>query len=151
MLHNTQAQELTPEYAATPGKDLTTADSFSPINTESKTYKHPFCPQAGWYERMVTDFSPQERRLLSSFVSNVDSDVFVLMNLPEVIKGALFSRYSRTSKSLKRLLLDEFINAPEGDFSKIVGRTVSVIWISKTLSTWASVPSKAICWGKRHP
>ena len=30
------------------------------------------------------------------------------MNLPEVVKGALFARYSRTTKSLRRLFLDEF-------------------------------------------
>ncbi len=32
--------------------------------------------------------------------------------LPEVVKGALFSRYSRTEKSLRRVLLDEFLNDP---------------------------------------
>ena len=31
------------------------------------------------------------------------------MNLPEVVKGALFARYSRSSKSLRRLFLDEFV------------------------------------------
>ncbi|MDO8628122.1 MAG: FAD-dependent thymidylate synthase, partial [Candidatus Diapherotrites archaeon] len=39
--------------------------------------------------------------------------------------GALFSRYSRTDKSLRRLLLDEFINAPEMGFKEIVGHQVS--------------------------
>jgi thymidylate synthase ThyX len=36
--------------------------------------------------------------------------VFALVNLPEVVKGALFARYSRTHKSLRRLFLDEFVN-----------------------------------------
>ena len=31
-------------------------------------------------------------------------------NLPEVVKGALFARYSRSAKSLRRLFLDEFVN-----------------------------------------
>ncbi|MEZ5310796.1 MAG: hypothetical protein R2735_09440 [Microthrixaceae bacterium] len=31
------------------------------------------------------------------------------MNLPEVVKGALFARYSRSPKSLRRLFLDEFV------------------------------------------
>ena len=31
------------------------------------------------------------------------------MNLPEVVKGALFARYSRSAKSLRRLFLDEFV------------------------------------------
>ena len=34
--------------------------------------------------------------------------MFALTNLPEVVKGALFARYSRTTKSLRRLFLDEF-------------------------------------------
>jgi thymidylate synthase ThyX len=34
--------------------------------------------------------------------------VFALVNLPEVVKGALFARYSRSPKSLRRLFLDEF-------------------------------------------
>ncbi len=58
-------------------------------------------------------FSAQERRLLEPFVSNMDRGVFVLRNLPEVVKGALFSRYSRSANSLRRTLLDEFINNGE--------------------------------------
>jgi len=54
-------------------------------------------------------FTDEEKRLLSKFVSNTDKNVFVLKNLPEVVKGALFSRYSRTEKSLRRVLLDEFL------------------------------------------
>jgi lysophospholipase L1-like esterase len=37
-----------------------------------------------------------------------DGDVFALTGLPEVVKGALFARYSRSAESLKRLFLDEF-------------------------------------------
>lgn len=54
-------------------------------------------------------FTDEEASLLSRYVSNVDRPVFALMQLPEVVKGALFARYSRTSKSVRRLLLDEFI------------------------------------------
>jgi len=54
-------------------------------------------------------FSPQERELLAPFVTNLAGPVFVLTNLPEVVKGALFSRYSRTTLGLRRLLLKEFI------------------------------------------
>jgi thymidylate synthase ThyX len=39
--------------------------------------------------------------------------VFALVNLPEVVKGALFARYSRSPKSLRRLFLDEFLG-PDG-------------------------------------
>ncbi len=65
-------------------------------------------------------FSEEERRLLQPFVSNLDKPVFVLRNLPEVVKGALFSRYSRSTKSLRRTLLDEFIKMPESGFKDIV-------------------------------
>ena len=58
------------------------------------------------------EFSPTERALLSRYCTNVDRRVFALRNLPEVVKGALFSRYSRTEKSLRRVLLDEFLNEP---------------------------------------
>src|SRR6185295_12656399 len=42
-----------------------------------------------------------------------DRPVFALINLPEVVKGALFARYSRTHKSLRRLFLDEFADEVE--------------------------------------
>ncbi len=67
------------------------------------------------------DFTPEEQEILRPFVSNVDKPVFVLTNLPDVVKGAVFSRYSRTDKSLRRVLLDEFINSQESGFSDIVG------------------------------
>ncbi|PYR73891.1 MAG: thymidylate synthase [Acidobacteria bacterium] len=53
-------------------------------------------------------FSTEERRLLEPHFTNFDSHVFALTNLPETVKGALFARYSRSSKSLRRLFLDEF-------------------------------------------
>ena len=61
----------------------------------------------------MDEFSEEERQLLQPFVSNLDKPVFVLKNLPEVVKGALFSRYSRTPRSLRRVLLDEFMLSPE--------------------------------------
>jgi thymidylate synthase ThyX len=66
-------------------------------------------------------FSPDERALLAPFVTDLDAPIFGLRNLPEVVKGALFSRYSRSDKSLRRILLDEFIQAPESGFAAIVG------------------------------
>jgi thymidylate synthase ThyX len=65
-------------------------------------------------------FTDDERALLAPFVTDLDAPVFGLRNLPEVVKGALFSRYSRSDKSLRRILLDEFINAPESGFAAIV-------------------------------
>ena len=58
------------------------------------------------------DLTEPERELLRRYCTNVDRRVFALRNLPEVVKGALFSRYSRTEKSLRRVLLDEFLHEP---------------------------------------
>ncbi len=57
------------------------------------------------------NFSPEERDILSRHFSNVDEPVFALTGLPDVVKGALFARYSRSPKSLRRLYLDEFYQA----------------------------------------
>ncbi len=54
-------------------------------------------------------FTPKEREVLRHYVTNLDGPVFALVNLPEVVKGALFARYSRSPKSLRRLFLDEFV------------------------------------------
>jgi len=50
-----------------------------------------------------------ERRQLAPFFTDLDGDVFALTGLPEVVKGALFARYSRSPKSLRRLFADEFL------------------------------------------
>jgi thymidylate synthase ThyX len=73
---------------------------------------------------MADSFTHEEQQVLSRFCSNLDKPVFVLTNLPEVVKGALFSRYSRTDKSLRRVLFDEFISKPEMGFKEIVGESV---------------------------
>ena len=65
-------------------------------------------------------FSDSEKRTLAQFMTNIDKPIFVLKNLPEVVKGALFSRYSRTSKSLREVLLQDFIQASESGFKDIV-------------------------------
>lgn len=54
-------------------------------------------------------FSEEEAEILRRYVTNLDGPVFALVNLPEVVKGALFARYSRSPKSLRRLFLDEFV------------------------------------------
>ena len=54
-------------------------------------------------------FSAEEQAVLRRYFTNLDRPVFALVNLPEVVKGALFARYSRSSKSLRRLFLDEFV------------------------------------------
>ncbi len=57
----------------------------------------------------VEQFSDDEETILRPYFTNLDRPVFAVVNLPEVVKGALFARYSRSSKSLRRLFLDEFV------------------------------------------
>ncbi|HVL93863.1 MAG TPA: FAD-dependent thymidylate synthase [Acidimicrobiales bacterium] len=55
------------------------------------------------------EFTSDEQAILRRYVTNLDRPVFALVNLPEVVKGALFARYSRSAKTLRRLFLDEFV------------------------------------------
>ena len=58
-------------------------------------------------------FTPEETAALAPYFGNTDQPVFVLTNLPEAVKGALFARYSRSPKSIRRLFLDEFSDGTE--------------------------------------
>jgi len=58
---------------------------------------------------VAEEFTPEEADILRRYFTNLDGPVFALVNLPEVVKGALFARYSRSPKSLRRLFLDEFV------------------------------------------
>jgi thymidylate synthase ThyX len=73
---------------------------------------------------MSAGFTDQEAASLAPFVTNVDRSVFALTGLPETVKGALFARYSRSAKSLRRLFLDEFYDqvaaaGPEAGVSNV--------------------------------
>jgi thymidylate synthase ThyX len=65
----------------------------------------------------LESFSATERAILERHVTELDGPAFVLVDLPETTRAALFARYSRSPKSLRRLLLDEFIGeaAPLGE------------------------------------
>jgi len=65
-------------------------------------------------------FSKSERKLLSPFFTNLDEPVFGL-KLPQEVAGALFSRYSRSTKSLRRTFLDEFLGDPELALRDLLG------------------------------
>ncbi|PYO35633.1 MAG: thymidylate synthase, partial [Candidatus Rokuibacteriota bacterium] len=72
----------------------------------------------------VETFTPEERRALAPYFTKLDGPVFALVNLPEVVKGALFARYSRSAKSLRRLFLDEFLEqAGEAPTAPSIGTT----------------------------
>jgi thymidylate synthase ThyX len=62
----------------------------------------------------MESFSADERTALAPHFTNVDRPVFGLVNLPETVKGALFARYSRSAKSVRRLFLDEFATREPG-------------------------------------
>jgi thymidylate synthase ThyX len=78
---------------------------------------------------MADEFTTLERAALAPYFTNLDGPVFALVNLPEVAKGALFARYSRSPKSLRRLFLDEFLpkgsleDAATGDPSRALGES----------------------------
>jgi len=58
---------------------------------------------------VAEEYTPGEADILRRYFTNLYGPVFALVNLPEVVKGALFARYSRSPKSLRRLFLDEFV------------------------------------------
>lgn len=59
-------------------------------------------------------FTDEERQRLAPYFTNLDGHVFALVNMPDTVKGALFARYSRSAKSLRRLFLDEFADGVAG-------------------------------------
>jgi len=61
------------------------------------------------------EFTADEQRLLAPHFTNLDRPVFCVVDLPEVVKGALFARYSRYGGTLRRLYLDEFAGEAPGD------------------------------------
>ena len=71
-------------------------------------------------------FSAEEQDVLRRYFTNLDLPVFALVNLPEVVKGALFARYSRTHKSLRRLFLDEFVGDLDMEGDATIDATVGL-------------------------
>ena len=69
------------------------------------------------------EFTENQLKILNRYVTHSTSNVFALRNLPEVIKGALFSRYSRSILGLRSLLLKEFILNEETAFANIAGHS----------------------------
>src|SRR5262245_58561736 len=73
----------------------------------------------------VEPFTPEERAALTPYFTNLDGPVFALVNLPEVVKGALVAHYSRSPTSLRRLSLDEFLEptGPAAPAGATIGTT----------------------------
>src|SRR6202142_248209 len=72
------------------------------------------------------EWTDAEAEILRRYVTNLDQPVFALVNLPEVVKGALFARYSRSAKSLRRLFLDEFVGDLDITGDQTIDATVGV-------------------------
>jgi len=75
---------------------------------------------------IVEQWTDQEADVLRRYFTNLDGPVFALVNLPEVVKGALFARYSRSNKSLRRLFLDEFVGDLDTEGDASIDATVGV-------------------------
>ena len=75
---------------------------------------------------VAEDFTDAEVAVLRRYFTNLEGPVFALVNLPEVVKGALFARYSRSSKSLRRLFLDEFVGDLDLDGDAGIDATVGL-------------------------
>ena len=68
----------------------------------------------------VESFTDEERAALAPHFTNLDRQVFALVDLPETVKGAMFARYSRYPGTLRRLFLDEFAGDLEGGAARAV-------------------------------
>jgi thymidylate synthase ThyX len=75
---------------------------------------------------VIEEFTDAEVLVLRRYFTNLEGPVFALVNLPEVVKGALFARYSRSSKSLRRLFLDEFVGDLELAGDESVDATIGL-------------------------
>jgi thymidylate synthase ThyX len=78
---------------------------------------HPYAAEA---------WTDDEAEILRRYFTNLDQPVFALVNLPEVVKGALFARYSRTHLSLRRLFLKEFVGELDISGDATVDATVGL-------------------------
>src|SRR5438552_7549550 len=77
------------------------------------------------------ELTTEERGILGRHFTSIDGPVAVLTNLPDSTRAALFARYSRTAKPLKRVFLDEFYGAGEAG---MVGGDVGIASASDLFS-----------------
>jgi thymidylate synthase ThyX len=73
---------------------------------------------------MIPEFTAEEQRALAPFFTNLDRSIFGL-KLPQEVAGALFSRYSRSTKSLRRTFFDEFLGDSELGLKDLLGAQTS--------------------------
>jgi thymidylate synthase ThyX len=75
---------------------------------------------------IAEEFTAEEADVLRRYFTNLDQPVFALVNLPEVVKGALFARYSRSPLSLRRLFLQEFVGDLDIEGDQTIDATVGL-------------------------
>jgi len=83
---------------------------------------------------LVEPFNDEERALLAQHFSTVQGQVFSLINLEEEVKAALFARYSRSAKSLRRVFLDEF--ADGSHTGRVVGSRHATELINRVIGEY---------------
>ena len=72
-------------------------------------------------EKYVERFSEDEKRILGHFFTNMDSPVYGLTNMSNEVQAGLITRYSRSSKSVRRMMLDEFLKDKDGYYEGLEG------------------------------
>src|SRR2546426_10467043 len=89
-------------------------------------------------------FTADETRALYPYFTNTDRSIFALTNLPETVKGALFARYSRSAKSVRRLFLDEFLGdiAPSTSSGQATSANTSTVGTARADKLYARVLSE---------
>ena len=70
--------------------------------------------------KRTDELTKQEKENLSSYLSDVDADVFVISNLNPEVVGAALARYSRAPTGLKETVVREFLN-PDGTPNEVKG------------------------------
>src|SRR3970040_392207 len=73
---------------------------------------------------MTPEFTADEQRALAPFFNNLDRSGFAL-RVPQEEEGGWFSLYSRSTKSLRRTCLDEFLGDPELGLKDLLGAQTS--------------------------
>lgn len=71
-----------------------------PINENLDKFAPPYTPEK---------FTEEEQRFLKPFFTNIDKPVFVIKDFPEEVIAALSAQYSRSTKSLRRTFLDDYV------------------------------------------
>ena len=97
---------------------------------------------------MTEAFSPDERAALAPYVTNMDSGVFALRNLPEEVVAVLFAYYSRSKDSLRRNLLKLLA---EGDLVHVTSKRGSIVVpVSASQEVGLSQAFIAMNWGGEY-